>query len=202
MHSAPFGIAGVLVVLLTGCEVSTTTSTYDPSPSQKSLDISGNVENTGEFTPMSALFGIAPAYGFSGTAIDSPHQQVAITSFSDTCGNSDVEGQILYLDFFQDPTAADASVSEPASFQVWQPSRGAEVPAGNVVVASYAVTGPEGGSLWLAESGSVEVSDVSEDVLSATVDLDYAHGSLWGSFFALGCQDWMRSSNVPTPPAP
>jgi len=198
-HGSLLGSLSMLT-FVSGCGLATTsTSTYNPHSSTESVSIGGAVADAPPFEPKSAHFGIAQSFGFSGTAIDSPHHQVALTDFADSCGNSDVQGQILYIDLFQNPSAEQASVSEPAVFEVWVPNHDAALPTSNVAVATYSVNTPDGGQLWLAQSGNIKVTDVSAEQLSASVELTFDQGALAGSFSAPGCSDWLRSASVPTP---
>jgi len=68
---------------------------------------------------------------------------------------------------------------------------------GHSAWATYAVTEPDGGRLWIAQYRNVDVLEVSDSYLSANFEVTFTHGELTGFFTALGCTDWARSASVP-----
>jgi hypothetical protein len=153
----------------------------------------------------SVLAGVAPLYVFVGTSVTSSHTEVAITDADSACDTSAVVGKTLLFDFFHDATQPDSRVTARGHYSVWLPalSRGEPLPEDDRVVVTFVQTGPEGGMGFLAESGSVVVTDVSDDALSAELDLSFADGTMHGTFTAGTCAVWGRSASIPAPaPSP
>jgi len=174
------------------------------APFHGSATVEGSVTGAPPFEEQDTHFGVAPGYIFVGTAVASRHYEVVITDFADTCGNGDVIGQILYFDLFQNPSLEDSTVTEPGTYRVWAPALdgSAGIPTDNVVVGTYGVVGDDGGRAWVAQSGVVDVLEVSDGVLSATFDLVFSEGALSGSFTSAGCDEWGRGANIPRPGVP
>jgi len=174
------------------------------APFHGSATVEGSVTGAPPFEERDVHFGVAPGYIFVGTAVPSRHHEVVITDFSDTCGNGEVIGQILYFDLFQNPSLEDSTVTEPGTYPVWAPALdgSAGIPTDNVVVGTYGVVGEDGGRAWIAQSGVVDVLEVSDGVLSATFELVFPDGTLSGSFTAAGCDEWGRGANIPQPHIP
>lgn len=188
------------------------TSEQDGGPRDATTDAVAPATILGEIDgipmePKSALWGSATSYTFVHTRVITRHQEIAVTDFPDRCGNGDVMGKILYFDLFHNPSLANSTVTQPSTLAVWLPdlSGGKPVPTDDRVVVTYAETGPDGGHGYVARSGSVVVTGISDREISATFDVTFEAGSLTGSLTATSCDQWSRGASIAasrTPAAP
>lgn len=154
-----------------------------------------------ELKAREAMYGSYGFYAAGMTAIRATHYQVAISDHHQACGAPVSNGQILQLDFFQDPSSTDARVTQPGVFQAWSllELRNTEPPGptDNRVVATWLSHTEFGGQGRVALEGSVSVTEVLPERLSGEFELRFTDGTLKGSFVAPFCENWLLSSSIP-----
>jgi hypothetical protein len=199
------------IAALAGCAAAERdpTSEQDASPDvEASVERDGASENVSvvgtvdgrDLNIVDVLSGILDRYTFVGTRVDSRHIEVALNSFVDTCGSVTSVGTTIYLDLFQNPMLPDSVVTEPGTFDVWLPElRSAEIPRDKRVIASYVRVGAQGGMSFLAVSGYVNVTTITDAELSGELALQFENGAVSGSFVSARCAEWNRAASIPSP---
>lgn len=189
-------VVGVFVLLAgcSGCAASSTQSTTGTA------EVDGTVDGE-PMTAASAMFGISPSYVFVFTHVISTHQEVAITDVSQSCADGRVTGSTaLYIDLFHDPSQPDSTVTSAGAFDVWLPpiNTGTPLPTGDMAVVTFDRPLTDGGGAgYLAQAGTVTVTDVSAGQIRGTFAVTFANGALSGSFTAPACDPWLFGASIP-----
>jgi hypothetical protein len=149
-----------------------------------------------------AQFGFSNLYLAELVATTGPHFEIALSDHEQACGDHSDEGQVLTLDLFQDPSAADSRVTEPGEYAVWvlptEPTAGKQaLPTDNLSVAIWSFEGGEAPNHRIAQAGSVTITEVSEANLTGAFDLSFEDGHLSGKFSAPFCESWKLNPGVP-----
>lgn len=173
---------------------------HDGSESFETTTIDGIVDGN-IFNPVSVISGISTNYFFVFMALNTEHIAVAISEFSDDCGNQNIVGRGIVFDLFQNPSLPNSIVTEPGVFTVWFPSLAPSndpIPTDNRVIVTYANNAADGsGTGFIAQSGNLTVTKVSSDSISGTFDVAFEDGHLTGSFSAPICEPWTHGSSIP-----